>query len=128
MTAYMTLYDATGKITGEAFGQEEVMPMIIANMGNVPFPQGHIMGKHFDDRDTKYVVDGVLADRPTNPAVLTGATLSALPVPCQIKINATTYDCTESTANLTFSHPGAYKITVIAWPHIDAEFTYVNPA
>ena len=128
MTVYTTLYDATGKITGETFGQEEVMPMILENMHNVPFPQGHIMGKHFDDRDTKYVVDGVLTDRPANPAVLTGAVLSSLPVPCQIKINATSYDCTDSTATLAFDHPGTYTIKVIAFPHIDAEFTYVNPA
>ena len=128
MTAYMTLYDATGKITGEAWCQDSVMPMIVENMGNVPFQQGHIMGKYFDQADTKYVVDGVLTDRPVQSTVLIGNTLSGLPVPSKITVNKEVYECTEDVATLEFNLPGTYRILISSWPYIDKEFNYVNPA
>ncbi len=121
----ITFYDTTGKITGVANFRDDLADMVKSLEGST---HPHIDGNHFSERATKYVLDGAIADRPANPAVLTGASLSALPVPCSIRINATSYDCTEATADLTFSHPGTYTITVTAWPYQDKVFTYENPA
>lgn len=120
----VTLYDSTGKITGMMNSD----PTTIAHTkDNLP-DQKFIEGDYLAQRDTKYVLDSAIADRPVNPAILTGATLSALPVPCKIRINAAIYDCAENTAELAFDHPGTYRITVIAWPHQDKVFTHENPA
>ena len=121
----ITFYDATGKITGTAFFKDDLADMIKSPDGATA---PHIDGNHFAQSATKYVVDGALVDRPVNPATLSGLTLSNLPAPCKIRINATTYDCTETTSTLSFSQPGAYKVTVTAWPHQDKEFSIAYPA
>lgn len=76
--------------------------------------------------ETHYVSDGVLMERPTQETTLDGSTLTNLPTPCQIVINDETYDCEDGHADLEFDLPGTYRITVKAWPYLDAEFTYEN--
>ena len=120
----ITFYDAAGKITGSGRFKDDLADMIC----NAPGTHPHVVGDFLAQAATKYVVAGAVVDRPANPAVLTGAVLSDLPIPCKIQINAASYDCAEATATLAFDHPGTYSIRVVAFPHVDAEFTYVNPA
>jgi hypothetical protein len=75
------------------------------------------------DTDRHYVANGVAHPRPPNPAALTGATLSNLPVPCVIRINASEYPCADGTATLNLTLAGIYTVTVIAFPFLDAVFT-----
>lgn len=120
----ITFFDSTGKITGRAGAQETVME-VIKEMAVMPF----VEGDYFDEKDTKYVVDGVVVPRPENPSTLVGLDLANLPIPSEIIINGSSrYPCTDSTATLSFNLPGIYKIKVEAWPYLDKEFTYVNPA
>lgn len=77
--------------------------------------------------ETHYIPNGEVTLRPENPAILAGLELSDLHVPCEIKINNQSYLCTESTATLAFTHPSAYKVTVIAWPYLDKEFSIDYP-
>lgn len=73
---------------------------------------------------TQYVVDGAIVPRPANPArfVASTRTLKDLPIPCRILVNSTTYECSDATAELDLG-PGEYRITVIAWPYLDDNFT-----
>lgn len=121
----ITFYDTTGKITGTAYFKDDLADMIKSAEGST---HPHVDGNHFADRDTKYVLDGILADRPANPATLTGLELTALPVPCTISINAATYPCAEDHATLSFGLPGTYKVTVKAFPMLDKEFSIAYPA
>lgn len=75
-----------------------------------------------------YVVDGRVTPLPSNPAQLSGQTLTSLPVPCTIHINEAVYPCADSTAELEFSQPGTYHVRVEAWPYLDKEFIIENPA
>ncbi|MFZ6813761.1 hypothetical protein ACO0K3_04790 [Undibacterium sp. Rencai35W] len=75
------------------------------------------------DADRHYIADGVALPRPVNPATFAGATLSNLPAPCVIRINASEYPCTDSTATLNLTLAGTYAVTVIAFPFLDAIFT-----
>jgi hypothetical protein len=72
--------------------------------------------------DSHYVVDGVVTERPANPATLNGMTLANLPVPCTIRINSAEYPCNDTTAELTFDYPATYAIRVMAFPYLDASF------
>ena len=74
-----------------------------------------------------YVVQGAITKRPPNPATLEGNTLSNLPTPCTIRVNATEYACTDESATLSLTYSGTYKIVVSAWPHLDVTFTIVKP-
>ena len=75
------------------------------------------------DADSQYIVGGAATPRPANPATLSGTILSNLPVPCVIRINASEYPCTDSTATLNLTLAGTYTITVTAFPFLDAIFT-----
>lgn len=72
---------------------------------------------------TDYVFQNAIHARPTNPAILNGHVLSALPAPCKITINKIEYDCKDVTADLDFTYPGVYAIRVSAWPYLDKDFT-----
>jgi hypothetical protein len=74
------------------------------------------------DSKTHYVSNGQAVARLANTATIDGLTLLNLPVPCKIVINSTVYDCTEPTADLEFDYPGVYKVTVEAFPYLNAEF------
>ena len=69
-----------------------------------------------------YVLDGAIAARPANPTILTDTLLNGLPQPCTIAINGTVYHCADDHADLSLP-PGEYRITVSAWPYLDANFT-----
>lgn len=71
---------------------------------------------------TDYVLDGVVTPRPANPATVDGLTLSNLPVPCTITIDGQEYACGDDTAELSFTQPGVYRVTVSAWPMLDVTF------
>jgi len=77
--------------------------------------------------ETQYVSGVALAARPQNPAVLSGCRLTQLPAPCTIIVNDTVYACDDSEADMEFDQPGTYRVRVIAWPCLDAEFNVENP-
>lgn len=126
MNAYISFYDSTGKITGTASASLSVMEMIKEQNPNVPNSQPFVEGAWFDK--PVCVVNGMVVNRAPMSATLSGNTLNGLPVPCEIKVNDSTYHCDESSATLEFNQPGTYAIKVIAWPYLDGEFEIVNPA
>ena len=75
---------------------------------------------------THYVKEGMVLDRPIQETFLDGNTLRNLPIPCQIQINDDIYECDDDNAELGFDFPMTYRVTVRAWPYLDAEFTYEN--
>jgi hypothetical protein len=75
------------------------------------------------DADRHYITNGVAHPRPANPVTLTGTTLSNLPVPCVVRINASEYSCTDGTATLNLTLAGTYTVTIVAFPFLDAVFT-----
>jgi hypothetical protein len=76
---------------------------------------------------TDYVKDGVVTARPENPATLSGMTLLTLPNPCVITVQGVAHDCTDDTADLSFSQPGTYEVRVSAFPMLDATFQVTQP-
>lgn len=139
MMITISTYDDSGKITGVISGDQIVIQDIKDNpefpplnflSEGIPIPppttvnwvDGDWLGKPY------YVLNGVVTPQPENPAALSGMELSNLPVPCEIRINDQSYQCTDSTATLSFSQPGAYKVIVKAWPHLDKEFSIDYPA
>jgi hypothetical protein len=75
------------------------------------------------DFHTDYIVAGVKTARPVSPVTLAGTTLSNVPVPAKVRVNAMFYDTTDSTVELTLPALGTYSITVIAFPYLDKSFT-----
>jgi len=71
---------------------------------------------------THYVLNEVITLRPANSAMLNGMVLSNLPVPCTIHVNDSSYACSDTTADLSFTYPGTYLVRVEAFPHLDATF------
>ena len=76
---------------------------------------------YFDGK-THYVDSGEVVMRPLNPATLDILTIKKLPIPCKIMINSTEYDCDEPEVELDLPMSTVYKIKVVAFPYLDAEF------
>jgi len=110
-----TIHNAAGRILRTGFCPDG-MEVLQAKDGESMVPDTADLDKH-------HVVDGAITERPGNPATLTGNTLSDLPCPCVVRVNGREYDCDEATADLLFTHVGTYKITVSAFPYLDATFT-----
>lgn len=110
-----SIHDAAGRILRSGFCPD--------GMEALQAKEGESMVPETADLDKHHVVDGAIAERPANPAILIGATLLNLPVPCVVSINGREYDCDEATADLFFTHVGTYEITVSAFPYLDAKFT-----
>lgn len=76
--------------------------------------------------DEHYVNSGIIEKRPNQSTQLQGATLRNLPIPCQIYINGTMYECDDGIAELSFNQPTSYHIKVVAFPFLDWEVTIEN--
>lgn len=109
--AYFSRYDLTGRILHFA---EVPAAMLVIQDDDI------VYGKA--DPETDYVLDRTIVPRPANNTVLAGTLLNGLPQPCVITINGTVYQCVDDHANLSLP-PGEYRITVSAWPCLDANFT-----
>ena len=72
---------------------------------------------------TQWVDAGEVRDRPENPAVLTGMTLTELPVPSVIVIDGNRYDCNETQVDLDLPYSVTYTVTVEAFPYRDKHFS-----
>jgi hypothetical protein len=111
----VTLYEpATGRIRMTAFLSD--VSHAALTQQEEPRIEGHF------EAATHYVVDGAAIPRPANNTLLSGTLLNGLPQPCAIAINGTVYQCADDHADLSLP-PGEYRITVSAWPYIDANFT-----
>lgn len=115
------IYDADGRILMHGRASEaEVQATAGMRKGAVGYVEGT------GDTATHCVVNGAVVERPANPAQLAGATLTSLPVPCSIWINEVEYACDEDHAELNFDQVGSYRVKVVAFPFLDAEFHYEN--
>lgn len=117
-------FDETGRITSWAR-----MGLAFIRMAQI---QGEriVEGEGYDEThfvDTSGDHPAVVEKSPC-PAMLYGRTLVNLPVPCAIEIatsddDATRYDWSAAAADLTFEHPGTYRVRVFSVRHLAGEFT-----
>jgi len=111
----ISFYEPNGLITGFLSSDEQTIALNKSLQSN--WVDGQWDGK------THYVLEGEVTERPLNPATLDNLTLSNLPVPCKIVINGTQYDADEPEVELDLPMATTYKITVMSFPYLDAEFT-----
>lgn len=112
----ISFYESDGRIVSQLSGDAVVIQATIENTDDL-----WVDGQW--DGNTHYVLKGDVTERPINPATLDNLTLSNLPVPCKIVINGTAYDADEPEVELDLPMATTYKITVMAFPYLDAEFT-----
>ena len=114
-TDYVLYEKATGRIS--TWGQ---VPLFVIALQTPP--EGFAIQIGEGRAETHYVADGQVLVRPANTATLDGMTLKNLPNPCVITIQGVAHDCTDDTADLSFSQPGTFDVTVSAFPMLDATF------
>lgn len=114
-------YRPDGSIDGNGFMAENFVLDEIA-AGNLTLVAEGEIGSHYVDVATKSV-----HPRLPGPAVLTGTTLTNLPDPCRLLIDAASYEVTGGVAELSFPQPGTYRITVASVPYLDQIFTVTIP-
>ena len=92
-----------GQMTDESVEHSTVPVLVVP----VPMP---------DAEKTHYVKENKLTVRPDSPVVLTGMTLTNVPIGADIYINMDVYQATDSTVELEFAYPGTYNVTVSNFP------------
>lgn len=117
----ISFYNARGEFTSTLSGDAPVIELT-KQMTTDPWVEGEWFGKPF------YALNGEAVPRPENPTTVSGQTLENVPVPATVIINGTSYETNVSTVELGFSQPGTYAVKVVAWPHLDKEFSVENPA
>lgn len=115
------IHDPTGRIISRLQANKATLALNASKNAGASVIAVHMEGE-------LYISNGYPTLRPANPARFVGSTLRRLPVPCTITINGTEYPCNADHADITFDQPGKYTIVVAAWPYLDKEFTYDNPA
>lgn len=106
-------YDASGRIICTCSLSEEIYELNKSK----PMVEGS------GDPQLHYVSNGEISLRPEQLTTLTGLTLNNLPTPCQIIIDGTSYEVDEPMVELEFDEPGTHNIKIVAFPHLDKEFT-----
>lgn len=117
----ITFYNARGEFTAVLTGDTSVIELT-KELSTDPWLEGEWFGQPF------YALDGEAVPRPENPTTVSGQTLENVPVPATVIVNGTSYETSESIVELGFSQPGTYAVKVVAWPHLDKEFSVENPA
>lgn len=116
--AVFTRFDAQGRILGTG-------GCALADYRHQQQPGDHGIVPYAADLERDYVdlsgAETVVRPRPTI------AGLDALPVPCTVTVTSLTLGTSETyeVTDGSFEYddlPGAYRITVSAWPHRDATF------
>jgi hypothetical protein len=117
----ITFYNERGEFTAELSGDKPIVELT-KELSTERWVDGDWFGKPF------YALDGVAVPRPENPTTVSGQALENVPAPATVIINGTSYETNESRVELGFSQPGTYAVKVVAWPHLDKEFSFENPA
>lgn len=84
-----------------------------------------ITSKH--DAEGKWVVDGVLVDRPTMTPTVNGLIITDLPIPCSLTTYGETYEIPDGEVTLSYDLAGEYEVKVEAFPYLDWEVTVEQP-
>lgn len=77
--------------------------------------------------DVDYIHNNRIIKRPESPVELIGKKLTFLPTPCIISINDTPYKCDDEEADLIFTYPGTYYVSVASFPYLKAFFEIIEP-
>lgn len=74
---------------------------------------------------THYVVSGEVVERPVMPLVITGNTITGIPVGAELWLEDTMYTVDDGTVDIDFTYPGTYPVRISKFPFIDfiGEFT-----
>jgi len=71
--------------------------------------------------------DGVVKPKTECQAYLDGLVIRDCPVPCRVHIGLDTYACEDGTAELEFTQPGTYSVTVKSVRYLPKTFVVVIP-
>jgi delta 1-pyrroline-5-carboxylate dehydrogenase len=73
---------------------------------------------------THRIVDGAIVERPVNPAVLDGMSITGVPAGAIVTIDGTTYpeQVVDGVLELSFSEAGTHAVKLDCWPEQDATF------
>lgn len=111
----ISAYDMKGEIKYIVSGDDVVIQTTLENS------KDHFIDGSWEP-DLFYVKDGQPIERPANTATLDGLVLHNLPTPCKMFINETEYHVEDSTVELELPMSAKYRIIIVAFPFLDAEF------
>lgn len=88
---------------------------------NTPSGFGRIDGSW--DNQKYYVLDGVATAKAPMSPVVTGSTISNLPIPCTVMVEWVTYNVDDGVFEFSSPLPGPYKCIISAVPYLTTEVT-----
>lgn len=76
--------------------------------------------------DGKYVVDGLVTDRPDMATTLDGDVLRNVPLGAELYVNGEQYEIEDSEIELSGPPGATLNISLYLWPYLDKRFTYAE--
>ena len=111
-----TLYKlATGEMDAVITCQEETADL------NTPTGFGRVDGAW--DSQKYYVLNGVATEKTLMSPIVSGWTISNLPIPCTVLVDFVTYQVDDGVFEFSSPLPGPYKCIISAVPYLTTEVT-----
>lgn len=73
-----------------------------------------------------YVSNQSIIERPSFSETVKGTVISNLPTPTTVRVQRTTYEVLDGTAELYFSLPGTYQVDLESFPYRDKTIEVVQ--
>ena len=111
-----TLYKlATGEMDATITCQQETAGI------NTPAGFGRVDGAW--DSQKYYVANGVVTAKTSMSPVVTGSTISNLPIPCTVEVEWVVYQVDDGVFEFSSPLPGPYKWIISAVPYLTTDVT-----
>jgi hypothetical protein len=81
--------------------------------------EDYIESQKIVDDTLFYVQNLFILQRPLFSEFVEGTTITNLPVPTTLLVEGTSYETTDGIAELSFSIPGTYSVTLQSFPYQD---------
>lgn len=115
MPAYTIYKTSTGEIVGEVTCPESDIAL------NVKAGEAYVDG--FYSAFTYYIPNGVPTQKAVMSPVVSGQTISELPIPCTVYVDGTLYEVDDGVFEFSSPLPGPYKCIISAVPYLTTEVT-----
>lgn len=115
MPSYTLYNPATGEIRGQVICAASDIEL------NVLPGEAYIDGGY--SALTYYILDGVATEKTLMSPVVSGWTISNLPIPCNVRVGGVGYDVDDGVFEFSSPLPGPYKCIISAVPYLTTEVT-----
>lgn len=114
------IYNEEGRINKNITSPSDMVEVQLAE------GESYLESPEVVDDELFYVSNQSIIERPSFSESIVGTVISNLPIPTTIKVEGRTYEVLDGVAELSFSMPGAYRVSLYSFPYKDKTIEVVQ--